>query len=151
MGLGGKMNHQNEASKPTKRNQILSFYQTGIKDIQKLAQLAHTKPSYVASILQDAGLVTGYFDLYTSSGLSMNVYSKYFANRLGYKSEKKAKSSVRHIERTYKHFKSQGDRAGQHHTLATALLLFNRARWTNKKIEAEPFRRWLIEKLEEVE
>jgi hypothetical protein len=36
------------------------------------------RPSYVASVLQKSGLMSGYFDLYTTTAHPMNIYSKFF-------------------------------------------------------------------------
>jgi hypothetical protein len=100
--------------------------------------------------LQDAGLKTGYFDLYTSSSHPMNVYSKFFAGQLGFKDEETARASVEVLVRLYGQFGLAGDRAGQHHALTMALTMYDRARWTGKTVEANIFRAWLIGNLEEV-
>ncbi len=131
----------------TKKDRILTLYMSGVTDIEEIADLVDTKPSYVASVLQDSGLLSGYFDLYTRSGQSMNVYSKYVAGRLGFKDENVARRSVELLEARYNEFESRRDRAGQHHILVAALTLLDRARWIGKVAEAEHFRRWLIAKL----
>jgi hypothetical protein len=79
----------------------------------------------------------------------MNVYSKFFAKRLGYKDEEAARQSVEIIDNYYRQFALAGDRAGQHHALLMALTMFDRARWTNKEREADIFRRWLLDRLSE--
>ncbi len=135
--------------KPTKKDQILSLFSAGIQEIADLAHLTQTRPSYVASVLQDAGLMTGYFDLYTTTNQPMNVYSKYFAGRLGFRDEETARASVELIDRLYRQFAMAEDRAGQHHALLMALTLFDRARWTGKGPEAEVFRKWLAAHLQE--
>src|SRR5205085_3110321 len=94
-------------------------------------------------------LLPGYFDLYTSTANPMNLYSKFFANKLGYKDEETARHSVELIDHYYRQFRLAGDRAGQHHALLMALTMFDRARWTNKAHEAEIFRQWLAERLNE--
>ena len=93
--------------------------------------------------------MSGYFDLYTTTSHPMNVYSKFFAGRLGYRDEATARQSVELIERYYRQFETAGDRAGQHHALMMAMTMFNRARWTRKPREAEIFRRWLLARLAE--
>src|SRR5207248_2364603 len=113
------------------------------------AMITQSRPSYVASVLQESELLPGYFDLYTTSAHPMNVYSKFFAKRLGYKDEATAQQSVDVIDHYYRQFELAGDRAGQHHALLMALTLFDRARWTNKEREAEVFRRWLQDRLAE--
>lgn len=133
---------------PTKKEQILSLYLSGMRDVQDLAMLTGASASYVGSVLQDAGLKTEYFDLYTSTSHPMNVYSKFFAGKLGFKDVETARESVALIDRLYRQFETARDRAGQHHALLMALTMFNRARWTDKRDEAEVFRQWLLERLE---
>lgn len=133
----------------SKKDQILSLYLSGVDDIEDLALLTDARPSYVGSVLRDEGLVSDYFDLYTSTQHPMNVYSKYFAGQLGFKDEETARRSIERIDRFYHQFSQIGDRAGQHHAFMMALVMFNRARWTDKRAEAEVFRHWLIDRLEE--
>jgi hypothetical protein len=131
----------------SKKDQILALYHSGIEHVEELAMLTQSRPSYVGSVLQEEGLEEGYFDLYTSTRRPMNVYSKYFAGQLGFKDVATAEESVRLIDRLYRQFGIAHDRAGQHHALLMALTMYDRARWTGKETEAEPFRRWLVEKL----
>ena len=77
----------------------------------------------------------------------MNVYSKFFAGHLGFKDVEAARASVAHVDRLYRQFDLAGDRAGQHHALLMALTMYDRARWTGKVDEAEPYRRWLADHL----
>jgi hypothetical protein len=135
----------------SKKDQIISLFTSGIVDIEELAMITGSRPSYVASVLQAADLVSGYFDLYTTTAHPMNVYSRFFAGKLGYKDEAKARESINLIDRYYHQFESAGDRAGQHHALMMAMTMFNRARWTGKAGEAEIFRQWLISRLAETE
>lgn len=140
-------NDEHEAP-PSKKEQILSLYESGIQTVEDLALLTDTRPSYVASVLRDEHLVSGYFDLYTSTSDQMNVYSKYFAGKLGFRDVETAQQSVDLIDRMYRQFERTADRAGQHHALLMALIMFNRARWTGKTAEAEAFRRWLVDQLQ---
>lgn len=133
----------------SKKDQILGLYLTGIQDVEDIAMLTGARPSYVGSVLQEEGFRTDYFDLYTSTAHPMNVYSKFFAGKLGFRDLETAQESVRRIARRYRQFELARDRAGQHHALLMALTMFNRARWTGKADEAEPFRRWLLDRLEE--
>jgi hypothetical protein len=133
---------------PTKKEQILSLYLSGMRDVRDLALLTGASASYVGSTLQDAGLKTEYFDLYTSTSHPMNVYSKFFAGKLGFKDEETARESADLIDRLHRQFATARDRAGQHHALLMALTMFNRARWTDKPDEAEVFRQWLMDQLE---
>jgi hypothetical protein len=140
---------QRGGARVSKKDQILSLFMSGITEVEDLAMITGSRPSYVGATLQDAGLKTGYFDLYTSSAHPMNVYSKFFAGQLGFRDEETARESVRVLERLHGQFGLAGDRAGQHHALAMALTMYDRARWTGKTAEANIFREWLIGNLEE--
>ena len=76
-------------------------------------------------------------------------WSKFFAHKLGYKDLETARHSVQLIYHYDRQFELAGDWAGQHHAVMMALTMFDRARWTNKPAEADVFRRWLVERLEE--
>ncbi|HET6569281.1 MAG TPA: hypothetical protein VFG50_15035 [Rhodothermales bacterium] len=133
----------------SKKDQIISLFLSGMTEIEDLAMVTNSRPSYVGSVLQEAGLTREYFDLYTSSRHPMNVYSKFFTGRLGFRDEDTARRSVELIDRMHRQFELAGDRAGQHHALMMALTMFDRARWTGKAREADVFRRWLLHQLEE--
>ncbi len=137
------------ARRPSKKEQILALFASGLGDVADIALITGSRPSYVASVLQGAGQRQPYFDLYTSTARPMNVYSKFFAGRLGFKDEKAARESVQLIDRLYRQFELAGDRAGQHHALLMALTMFDRARWTNKGAEADVFRQWLLAQLQD--
>jgi hypothetical protein len=138
-----------EGRRISKKDQIISLFTSGIGSVEDLAMITRARPSYIASVLQAAGLMSGYFDLYTTTSHPMNVYSKFFAGKLGYRDETTARESVELIERYYRQFETAGDRAGQHHALMMAMTMFNRARWTRKPREAEIFRQWLQARLTE--
>jgi hypothetical protein len=142
---------ERKGRRPTKKDQILSLYAAGINDVQDLAVITNARPSHVASVLEGAKLLPGYFDLYTTTAKPMNVYSKFFARKLGFKDVETARRSVELINLYYRQFAMVGDRAGQHHALLMALTMFDRARWTNKGSEAEVFRRWLVDRLKEAD
>jgi hypothetical protein len=127
----------------SKKDQIVSLFTDGITDVEDLAMITQARPSYVANVLQDSGLMSGYFDLYTTTSHPMNVYSKFFAGKLGFHDVEAAREGVEIIDRLYRHFDVAGDRAGQHHAFLMALTMFNRARWTGKLEEADVFRAWL--------
>lgn len=131
----------------SKKDMILSLFNSGTEEIEAISAISGAKPSYVGSVLQQAGLIDNYFDLYTSTAHPMNIYSKHFLGKLGFKDEATAKRSVKNLEQSYNYFANQKDRAGQHHTLEMALTMLDRARWTGKLEEAEIYRRWLIGKL----
>jgi hypothetical protein len=135
----------------SKKDQILALYASGMGQVEDIAMITGSRPSYVGSVLQESGQSPAYFDLYTSTAHPMNVYSKFFANKLGFKDEAAAQASIELIDRLYSQFEFAGDRAGQHHALMMALLMFDRARWTGKGKEAEIFRQWLMARLDEAE
>ncbi|HEX7999750.1 MAG TPA: hypothetical protein VF528_15285 [Pyrinomonadaceae bacterium] len=135
----------------SKKEQIIALYVSGMSEVEDLAIITGSRPSYVGSVLQEAGLISSYFDLYTSTSHPMNVYSKFFANKLGFKDEEAAQASIELIDRLYGQFEFAEDRAGQHHALMMALVMFDRARWTGKGREADIFRRWLTLRLEEAD
>jgi hypothetical protein len=147
----GGQGEQRRSRGVSKKDQILALYASGMGEIEDIAMITGSRPSYVGSVLHESGLAPGYFDLYTSTAHPMNVYSKFFANKLGFKDEEAAQSSVETIDRLYSQFEFAGDRAGQHHALMMALVMFNRARWTGKGKEAEIFRQWLMARLDEAE
>jgi hypothetical protein len=142
---------QQRTRRVSKKDQILALYMSGINEVEDLAMITGSRPSYVGSILQESGLMKGYFDLYTSTSHPMNVYSKFFANKLGFKDMDAARESIEVIDRLYRQFEFAADRAGQHHALSMALVMFDRARWTGKGEEADIFRHWLSARLNEAE
>lgn len=131
----------------SKKDMILSLYNSGTTEIEAIAAISGAKPSYVGSVLQREGLIDNYFDLYTSTAHPMNIYSKHFRGKLGFKDVMTAHRGVRNLEEAYRYFANNQDRAGQHHTLEMALTMLDRARWTGKLDEAEVYRRWLVNKL----
>jgi hypothetical protein len=151
MAAGKQAGKEGPSPRVSKKEQILSLYKAGITDVTELAAITVSRASYVASVLQDVQGLPSYFDLYTSTSQPMNIYSKYFAGKLGFRDQESAQQSVDLIQSLYQQFDLAGDRAGQHHALLMALTMFDRARWTGKAEEAEIFRRWLLARLEEAE
>jgi hypothetical protein len=133
----------------SKKDQILTLFKAGITEVNDLAAITQSRPSYVAGVLEGADQASGYFDLYTSTAKPMNAYSKFFAGKLGFRDEEAARQSVGLIDTLYHQFGLAGDRAGQHHALLMALTMFDRARWTGKEREADVFRAWLRDRLDE--
>ena len=146
-----KSRERGRSTRVSRKDQIISLFLSGINEIEDLAIITGARPSYVSSVLQSENLMSGYFDLYTSTAHPMNVYSKFFANKLGFKDEETARESIELIDRLHEQFAFAGDRAGQHHALTMALTMFDRARWTGKPAEAEIFREWLMEQLHNAE
>lgn len=127
----------------SKKDQILDLYESGTTDVAEIVRQVHARPSYVAQVLQTAGHLTGYFDLYTTTGAEQNVYTRFFRNVLSFKSVEAARESVERIDRLYNYFERLGDRAGQHQAMVIALTGKNRARWSGKPEEAKVFSEWL--------
>lgn len=141
---------QNErAGKQTKKDRVLELWDSGETNLWAIAGELSSRPSYVASVLQAAGRISGYYDLYNAPAASMNVYSGALKGRLGFRDLAAAERSVQLLERSYRDLERLRDRAGQHHCLAAALVMFDRARFLGKAREAAVFRDWLSAKLEE--
>jgi hypothetical protein len=136
---------QNELK--SKKDMILSLFNSGVTEIETIAAVSGARPSYVGAVLHREGLVDNYFDLYTSTGYPMNIYSKHFRGKLGFKNVETAERGVKNLENGYQYFARILDRAGQHHTLELGLTMLDRARWTGKLEEAEIYRRWIVGKL----
>ncbi len=139
-----------EQAKPkpvTKKDRVLKLYEKGITDVAELGRHTATHPSYVADVLRKEGLLTGgYFDLYTSTEVEQNVYSRFFRHILSFKNPEAARKSVERIDSLYRYFEEIGDHAGQHQAMVMALTGKNRARWSGKHEEARIFGDWLIAK-----
>ena len=148
-GGGSAQGARRSSGKPSRKDQIISLFLSGLGEIEDIAVITGARPSYVGTVLQEAGLHQGYFDLYTSTAVPQNIYSKFFAGKLGFKDVETASESVELIDRLYRQFEFAGDRAGQHHALSMALTMFDRARWTGKGREAEVFLNWLTARLGE--
>lgn len=128
----------------TKRARAIEAWDAGERDIARIAREVESRPSYVARVLQDAGRVTGYYDLYSRTGTPVNVYGERFAGVLAFRDAEAARASVEQIDRLYHEFESAGDRAGQHHAQVVALAGRNRARWADKPEAARVFEHWLF-------
>jgi hypothetical protein len=126
---------------------IISLFTSGISAVETIAAISKARPSYVGSVLQKEGLIDNYYDLYTSTAYPMNVYSKHFRGKLGFKDVETARRGVETLESAYQYFAGIADRAGQHHSLEMGLTMLDRARWTGKLPEAEIYRQWLVGKL----
>src|SRR3982751_46500 len=135
---------QRRKPRDSKKSHILDLHHSGVTDIGEIARTVKSRPSYVASVLQGAGLIQGYFDLYTTTARDQNTYSRFFRNVLSFKTVEAAQESAGQIARLYKYFERIGDRAGQHHAEVLALTGRNRARFSGKKEEARIFEEWLV-------
>ena len=134
---------EQEAEQHTKKERILALYNAGLTDIAGIVRRVGARPSYVAQVLQQAGHLDGYFDLYTTTGREQNVYTRFFRNVLSFRNREVARESVQKIDRLYNYFERLGDRAGQHQAMVLALTGKNRARWSGKTEEAQIFSEWL--------
>jgi len=140
--FGGPLTEET-AEQRSKKEQILSLYEAGTTDIAEIVRRVKARPSYVAQVLQTAGHLEGYFDLYTTTGKEQNVYTRYFRNVLAFRNTEAARESVQRIDRLFNYFERLGDRAGQHQAMVLALTGKNRARWSGKHEEAQIFSEWL--------
>lgn len=127
----------------SKKEQILALFESGTTDIAQIVRRVAARPSYVAQVLQSAGHLTSYFDLYTTTDGERNVYSRFFRNVLSFKNVEASRESIQKIDRLYNYFERLGDRAGQHQAMVLALTGKNRARWSGKIEESEVFSEWL--------
>jgi hypothetical protein len=134
----------------SKKDRILHLYRAGMTNVAELAVAVHSRPGYVAHVLTEAGLLSGYFDLYTSTAQLMNFHSYFSRGMVRFRTPEAARASVERIADLYREFESRGDRAGQHHAEVIALIGTNRARSCGKIEEARIFADWLIERLKEV-
>jgi hypothetical protein len=146
--FGQEVEHETEETADhletrSKKEQIIALYESGLTDIAQIVRKVSARPSYVAQVLQSAGLMTGYFDLYTTTASEQNVYTRFFRNVLSFKTVATARESVQKIDRLYNYFERLGDRAGQHQAMVLALTGKNRARWSGKQQESEIFSEWL--------
>ena len=132
-----------ETEQHTKKERILALYNAGQTDIAQIVRRVGARPSYVAQVLQQAGHLDGYFDLYTTTGREQNVYTRFFRNVLSFRNPEAARESVQKLDRLYNYFERLGDRAGQHQAMVLALTGKNRARWSGKLEEAQVFSEWL--------
>ena len=136
---------EESAEHRSKKEQILALHERGTTDIAEIVRQVKARPSYVAQVLQSAGLLDGYFDLYTTTGREQNVYTRYFRNVLAFRNVEAARESVQRIDRLYNYFERLGDRAGQHQAMVLALTGTNRARWSGKAEESQIFSEWLAQ------
>ncbi len=131
------------ARQPSKKERILEMFHQGQQDLAEIVRATGVTPSYAAAVLTGAGLLSGYFDLYTTTNHPHNLYGKFFRGVLAFKSVEAARASVQRIDRLFHYFERLGDRAGQHHAQVVALTGRNRARWSGKHAEALIFTQWL--------
>jgi hypothetical protein len=127
----------------SKKDQIIDLYKSGTTGIADIVRGLSVRPSYAAKVLQDEGLINGYFDLHETASHEQNIYSRFFRGVLQFDCVGSAWLSVQRIDRLYNYFERLGDRAGQHQACVLALTGRNRARWSGKKEESRVFAEWL--------
>lgn len=132
-----------EELQPTKREQILSLYESGTKEIAEIVRQVKARPSYVAHVLQNAGHLEEGFGLYGVTEAERNVYTRFFRNVPDLTDADSARESCVKLTRLYDYFERLGDRADQHQATVVALTGKNRARWSGKLDVSEVFGEWL--------
>lgn len=89
---------------PAKREQILALYDAGTTDIAEIVVQVKARPSYVAEVLQRAGHLENFFDLYTTTNAERNVYTRYFRNVLHFRNVDAARESCVKLSHLYNYF-----------------------------------------------
>lgn len=125
------------------QEKVLDLYNAGTTNINEIAQQLKLHPAFVAQVLRQAGLLTGYFGSYLVSEEAQSVYSRFFRHVLSYKNVEAATKSIDRINSLYQYFEEIGDREGMHQAMVLALTGKNRARWSGKQEEAKIFGDWL--------
>src|ERR1700749_2277249 len=82
---------EDAAEHHTKKELILGLHEQGTTDIAEVVRRVKARPSYVAQVLQHAGHLDGYFDLYTTTGREQNVYTRYFRSVLAFRNVEAAR------------------------------------------------------------
>lgn len=128
-------------SGPSRKEQIISLYESGVTEVDEICRRARVRPSYVAQVLQAAG----HMDRWSTS--EHNIYSRFFRNVVSLKSVEEAEESCVKLTRTFDYFERLGDRAGQHQAMVVALDGMNRSRWAGNYEVARVYGRWLRQHL----
>lgn len=136
----------------TKKDLAVTLYQRGTQ-VEAIATLLDTSPSYIANSLIERGYVPDYTDLYTSTspsgdgGRPPGPYAEALAGVLRFKDLATAQASVARIQALHEGFANNHDRRGMHQCEALALIGKNRAEGVGKRREARLFATWLAERL----
>src|SRR2546423_12752577 len=69
------------SNKPSKKDQIISLFLSGMGEIADIAVITGARPSYVGSVLQEAGLHSRYFHPFTPTPPPQNIFSKIFSGQ----------------------------------------------------------------------
>src|SRR4051794_18249204 len=95
----------------TKKAKILAMY-PGMPDVEALARLLETSPTYVANTLIDAGVAVPYSDVFTTSRQPANAYARELAGVLRFKDPAAAAASVAMLDELHRHYAEQQDFRG---------------------------------------
>src|SRR5207248_10670655 len=60
----------------SKKEQIIALYESGVTDVAQIVRGIAARPSYVAQDVHSAGLIPGYFDLYTTAAREQTAYTR---------------------------------------------------------------------------
>lgn len=133
----------------SKKLEAIALFDTGVTNVERIAERLRTSPSYVANTLAAAGRTVGYRDLYTTTGAELSTVADRFRGVLRFRDVEAARASVARLDDLYEHFRAERDRRGMFHAEFLALTGIHRAHGCGKHEEAEVFARWLHRKMEE--
>ncbi len=128
--------------RPTKKAQILAMY-PDTPDVEAIARVLDTSPTYVANTLMDAGHAVTYSDVFTSSRQPTNPYARELAGILRFKDLPTAAASVALLDEVHQHYAGRQDFRGIFQVQQLALLGKLRARALGKDAESRLFADWL--------
>ena len=131
----------------TKKEQSLSLFDDGVRDVETIAERVGANPTYVAGALMGSGRSIEYNDLYTPSR-PRNRYGDDFNGVLRFKDEEAARRSVEQLDIRYRFYHAKGDRQGQYQARSLGLIGYERAMGLGKTREARIFGEWLKRTLE---
>jgi hypothetical protein len=136
-----------EAEKMTKKEQSLSLFDEGVRDVEAIAERIGANPTYIANTLIGSGRSIDYSDLYTSSR-PRNRYGDDFNGILRFKDMDATRECVRQLNVRYQFYRETGDRQGQYQARSIALMGYERAMGLGKVREAQLFADWLTQTLQ---
>ena len=136
----------------SKKDLAVTLYQRGTQ-VEAIAAMLDSTPSYVANSLIERGFVPDYSDLYTttspatSGGRPVGPYAEVLAGVLRFKDLAAAQASVARLSELHLRFAQDRDRRGMHQCQVLALIGEDRAEGIGKPREARLFAAWLAERL----
>ena len=138
---------RNSDMKQTSKKELALSMKAAGRTVEEIASALQCSPTYVANCLTDAGKITEYTDLYTSS-VVQNEYARMFSGVLRFRNVEVARDSVAKIDALFHQFAQARDRRGQHQAQLMALIGKNRAEGIGKLDEAKVFLNWLVSHLD---